>query len=82
MKWCNKYKLTAITLVAALAAEPPEVSVVSFFELSTCPVTAKKAACELSPCPVTAKKAACELSPCPVTAMEAVRELSPLSCHG
>ncbi len=54
--------------VAALAAEPPEVSVVSFFELSTCPVTAKKAVCELSSCPVTAKKAACELSPCPVTA--------------
>ncbi len=42
--------------VVALAAEPPEVSVVSSCELSSCPVTAKKAAYELSSCPVTAKK--------------------------
>ncbi len=34
--------------VVALAAEPPEVSVVSSCELSSCPVTAKKAAYELS----------------------------------
>ncbi len=44
--------------VVALAAEPPEVSVVSSCELSSCPVTAKKAAYELFvPVPVTAKKA-------------------------
>ncbi len=48
--------------VVALAAEPPEVSVVSSCELSSCPVTAKKAAYELSSCLVTAKKAASELS--------------------
>ncbi len=63
--------------VAASTAEPPEVSVVSTYQLSPCPVTAKEAVCELSPCPVTAKEAACELSPCPVTAKEAVFELSP-----
>ncbi len=63
--------------VAASTAEPPEVSVVSTYELSPCPVTARKAVCELSPCPVTAKEAVCELSPCPVTAKEAVCELSP-----
>ncbi len=57
--------------VVALAAEPPEVSVVSSCELSSCPVTAKKAAYELSSCPVTAKKAVCELSSCPVTAKKA-----------
>ncbi len=82
--------------VVALAAEPPEVSVVSSCELSSCPVTAKKAASELSSCPVTAKKAVCELSPCPVTAKKAASELSScpvtakkaacelfiLSCHG
>ncbi len=63
--------------VAASTAEPPEVSVVSTYQLSPCPVTAKKAVCELSPCPVTAKEAVCELSPCPVTAKEAVCELLP-----
>ncbi len=63
--------------VAASTAEPPEVSVVSTYQLSPCPVTAKKAVCELSPCPVTAKEAVCELSPCPVTAKKAVCELSP-----
>ncbi len=63
--------------VAASTAEPPEVSVVSTYQLLPCPVTAKKAVCELSPCPVTAKEAVCELSPCPVTAKEAVCELSP-----
>ncbi len=62
--------------VAALAAEPPEVSVVSSCELSPCPVMAMEAACELSSCHVTARKAVCELSPCPVMAMEAVCELS------
>ncbi len=65
--------------VAASTAEPPEVSVVSTYQLLPCPVTAKKAVCELSPCPVTAKEAVCKLSPCPVTAKEAVCELSP--CH-
>ncbi len=63
--------------VAASTAEPPEVSVVSTYQLSPCPVTAKEAVCELSPCPVTAKEAACELSPYPVTAKKAVCELSP-----
>ncbi len=63
--------------VAASTAEPPEVSVVSTYQLSPCPVTAKEAVCELSPCPVTAKEAVCELSPCPVTAKEAVCELTP-----
>ncbi len=62
--------------VVAFAAEPPEVSVVSPCELSSCPVTAKKAASELLSCPVTAKKAVCELSPCPVTAKKATSELS------
>ncbi len=61
--------------VAASAAESPEVSVVSTYQLSPCPVTAKEAVCELSPCPVTAKEAVCELSPCPVTDKEAVCEL-------
>ncbi len=63
--------------VAASTAEPPEVSVVSTYQLLPCPVTAKKAVCELSPCPVTAKEAVCELSPCHVTAKKAVCELSP-----
>ncbi len=63
--------------VAASTAEPPEVSVVSTYQLSPCPVTAKEAVCELSPCPVTAKEAVCELLPCPVTAKEAACELSP-----
>ncbi len=63
--------------VAASTAEPPEVSVVSTYQLSPCPVTAKEAVCELSPCPVTAKEAVRELSPCPVTAKKAVCELSP-----
>ncbi len=65
--------------VAASAAESPEVSVVSTYQLSPCPVMAKEAVCELSPCPVTAKEAVCELSPCPVTAMEAVFESSSCS---
>ncbi len=63
--------------VAASTEEPPEVSVVSTYQLSPCPVTAKEAVCELSPCPVTAKEAVCELSPCPVTAKKAVCELLP-----
>ncbi len=63
--------------VAASTAEPPEVSVVSTYQLLPCPVTAKEAVCELSPCPVTAKEAVCELSPCHVTAKKAVCELSP-----
>ncbi len=63
--------------VATSTAEPPEVSVVSIYQLSPCPVTAKEAVCEHSPCPVTAKEAVCELSPCPVTAKEAACELSP-----
>ncbi len=50
--------------VAASAAELPEVSVVSTYQVLPCSVTAKKAICELSPCPVTAKEAVCELSPC------------------
>ncbi len=61
--------------VAASTAEPPEVSVVSTYQLLPCPVTAKEAVCELSPCPVTAMEAAYESSSCPITAMKAVYEL-------
>ncbi len=40
--------------VVVSAAEPPEVSVVSTYQLSACPVTAIEAVCEASLCPVTA----------------------------
>ncbi len=76
--------------VVASAAEPPEVSVVLNYELSSCPLTAMEvicesssrplmateAICELSACPVAARRAVPELSPCPVMAMEAICELS------
>ncbi len=62
--------------VAASAAEPPEVSVVSTYQLSSYPVTAMEAVCESSSCPVTAMEAVCESSSCPVKAMEAVCESS------
>ncbi len=62
--------------VVASAAEPPEVSVVLNYELSSCPLMATEAICELSACPVAARRAVPELSPCPVMAMEAICELS------
>ncbi len=61
--------------VAASAAESSEVSVVTTYESSSCPVTAMEAVYESSSCPVTAMEAVCELSSCSVTAMEAVYEL-------
>ncbi len=64
--------------VAASAAEPPEVSVVTSYESLSCPVTAMEPVCESLSCPVTAMEAVCECSSCPVTAMEAVCES--LSC--
>ncbi len=64
--------------VAASAAELPEVSVVSTYQLSACPVTAIEAVCEASFCPVTAMEAVCDLLPCSEPAMEACYEL--LSC--
>ncbi len=48
--------------MAASAAEPPEVSVVTLYESSSCPVTAMEAVYESSSCPVTAMKAVCEPS--------------------
>ncbi len=70
---------TAVELleVAASAAEPLEVSVVSTYESSSCPVTAMEAVCESSSCPVTAMEAVYESSSCSVTAMEIVCELLP-----
>ncbi len=56
-------------------AEPPEVSVVSIYELSACPVMAMEAVCNLSVCPVMAMEVVCKFSACPVTAMEAIYEL-------
>ncbi len=69
--------------VVASAAEPPEVSVVLNYELSSCPLTAMEAICKLSSCLVAARRAVPELSPCPVMAMEVICELSAcpvLSC--
>ncbi len=68
--------------VSTSAAESPEVSVVSTYELPVCPVTAMEAVCEPSAYPVTAMEAVCEPSACPVTAMEAVYELPVWFCHG
>ncbi len=64
--------------VAAFAAEPSEVSVVTTYESLSCPVTAMEAVCESSSCPVTAMEAICESLSCPVATMEAVYES--LSC--
>ncbi len=61
--------------VAASAAEPSEVSVVTTYESSSCPVTAMEAICESLSCPVAAMEAVYESS-CPVAAMEAVYESS------
>ncbi len=62
--------------VAASAAEPSEVSVVTIYESSSCPVTAMEAICESSSCPAMAMEAVCESSSCPVAAMEVVYESS------
>ncbi len=62
--------------VVASAAEPSEVSVVTIYESSSCPLTAMEAVCESSSCPVTAMEAVCESSSCPVTALEAICESS------
>ncbi len=62
--------------VAALAAEPPEVSVVSSSESLSCPVTAMEAVCESFSCPATATEAAYVSSSCPAMAMEAIYESS------
>ncbi len=64
--------------VAASAAEPPEVSVVSTYQLSACSVMAIEAVCEASFCPITAMEAVCDLLPCSEPAMEPCYEL--LSC--
>ncbi len=64
--------------VAASAAEPPEVSVVSTYQLSACTFMAIEAVCEASFCPVMAMEAVCDLLPCSEPAMEACYEL--LSC--
>ncbi len=61
--------------VAASAAEPSEVSVVTTYESSSCPVAAMEAVYESS-CPVAAMEAVYESSSCPVTAMEAICESS------
>ncbi len=60
----------------ATAVEPLEVSVVSTYPLSTCPVMVKETICELSACPVTTKEVVFELSACPVLVKRAVPELS------
>ncbi len=69
----------------ASAAEPPEVSVVSVCESSSCPVMAMKAAneslsCPVLSCPVTAMKAVCESLPCP--GYGGRLRILVLSCHG
>ncbi len=64
--------------VAASAAEPPEVSVVSTYQLSACTFMAIEAVCEASFCPVMAMEAVCDLLPYSEPAMEACYEL--LSC--
>ncbi len=64
--------------VAASAAEPPEVSVVSVCESLSCPVTAMEAVCDSSFCPVMAMEAVCDSSSYPVMATEAA--LEHLSC--
>ncbi len=56
-------------------AEPPKVSAVSTYELSSCPVAARRAVPERSSCPIMATEAVCESSSCSVTAMEAFYEL-------
>ncbi len=63
--------------VVASAAEPPEVSVVLNYELSSCPLTAMEAICESSSRPLMAMEAICKLSSCLVAARRAVPELSP-----
>ncbi len=64
--------------LAASAAEPPKVSVVSTCKLSPCPVTAKEAVCELSPCPVTAKEAISNaVAACHVMVKETVTTVEP-----
>ncbi len=52
--------------VAASAAEPSEVSVVTTYDSSSCPVTAMEAVYESSSCPVTAMEAVCESLSFPV----------------
>ncbi|XDV17629.1 hypothetical protein PO909_023461 [Leuciscus waleckii] len=68
--------------VAASAAEPSEVSVVTVYESSSCPVTAMEAVCKSSFCPLTAMEAICKSPSCPLTAMEAACKSSSLPCNG
>ncbi len=63
---------------AYTTTEPPEVSVVSTYQLSACPFTAIETVCEALFCPVTAMDAVCDLLPCSEPAMEACYEV--LSC--
>ncbi len=67
---CPEFTTVEPPEVAATAAEPSEVSVVSTYRSSSCSVTAMEAAFEHLLCTEPAEEAISELSPCPVTTLK------------